>query len=99
MSNFINLRLVFITILILVITSNLFAKQILPIPRPTPDDSIKIKAEKKKIILPQKKPGAKEKLKSENGEVEKPKTDEVNVVENFIYPEKKIINNKKIKKL
>ena len=97
MSNLIKLRLVFITILILAITTNLFAKQILPIPRPTPDDSVKIKAEKKKIILPQKKPNTESQLKSEDDEVEELKTEEIDVVETFIYPKKKPLIYKKVK--
>jgi len=82
--------------LILVLTSSSYAKQILPLPKPVPEEKVKTIAEKKKILLPQKKPESKIKLESKVSEEIKI---EENVLEKnvFIYPVKKPLIYKKTK--
>ena len=95
MKNLYKLKVIFL-IFTIFFTSEVAAGQILPAPKPTPDQETKIKTAQKKYIYPEKKPT----LKQEKIEVtESKEADEKTKEEVFIYPEKKpLVFEKKIDK-
>jgi len=54
MINLVKLKVILLTFIIVFITSAFAADKILPLPKPTIDEDIKIKTAKKKEIYPQK---------------------------------------------
>ena len=96
MKNQSKLKVIFLIFTIIFTLDVAVADQILPVPKPTPDQETKIKTAQKKNIYPEKKPT----LRKEKVEVtESKEIDDKTGEEVFIYPEKKpIIFQKKIDK-
>ena len=99
MKNLHKLKVIFLIFTIIFTTQATAADQILPIPKPTPDEETKVKITQKKHIYPEKKPTLKkEKIEVTESEEIAEISDEV-IKEVIIYPEKKpLIFEKKIDK-
>ena len=96
MSNLIKQKVILLVFSIFFISESVAAERILPIPKPTVDQEIKSKVERKKYIYPQKKPDL-EKKKTEIKTVEETaESIEETGEEIFIYPKKKPLVVKKI---
>tara|TARA_Y100000590_G_scaffold467028_1_gene644381 strand:+ start:55 stop:2283 length:2229 start_codon:yes stop_codon:yes gene_type:complete len=99
MMNLVKLKVILLAFIIVFTTSAFAADKILPLPKPTIDEHIKIKIAKKKEIYPQKKPTEKKEQEVVDTSSEVGETKEDSKEEAFIYPEKKpLIVKKKIDK-
>ena len=88
----VKLKVILLVFCIFFISESIAAERILPIPKPTVDQEIKSKVERKKYIYPQKKPDLKKKkTEIEATEETKEYTEEARE-EIFIYPKKKTSN-------
>ena len=91
MRKLLKLKVIFLVFFVIFTSKSLSADLILPIPKPTVDEEIKIETAKKKEIYPQKKPLSKKEIEetksTENKEVSKIEEK----TETFIYPKKKPI--------
>ena len=97
--NLVKLKVILLAFIIVFTTSAFAADKILPLPKPTIDEHIKIKIAKKKEIYPQKKPTEKKEQEVVDTSSEVGETKEDSKEEAFIYPEKKpLIVKKKIDK-
>ena len=92
MSNLIKLKVILLVFSIFFISESIAAERILPIPKPTVDQEIKSKVEKKKYIYPQKKPDLKKKKTEIETAEETAESIEETREEIFIYPKKKTSN-------
>ena len=96
MSNLIKLKVILLVFSIFLISVSVAADRILPIPKPTVDQEIKSKVERKKHIYPQKKPDLKKKKTEIKTVEETAESFEETGEEIFIYPKKRPLTVKKI---
>ena len=95
MSNFIKLKTIILTLLMIFSVHSIAANTILPLPKPSVDKETKDKVTKKKIIYPQKKPSIQSKeVKNEINKAENTNISADKKIAN-IYPQKKPIIVKK----
>ena len=99
MKNLVKLKVILLVFIIVFTSSVVAADKILPLPKPSVDQDIKIKTAKKKEIYPEKKPTQKKVDKKIDTSLETNEGVEMPKEETVIYPKKKpLLVKKKIDK-